>query len=251
MYPPLLPSDIEPVSDTVSAERLRRQRDVALGYRLFASQRWGDTGDGHISARDPEHHDAFWLLKYGVSFHAATVHDLVLVGHDGTVIDGDGGINIAAYNIHAPIHDARPEIVSAAHVHTQYGTPFSAEARLFQPITQESCIFFDDHSLFDDEEVQVQSTDGGKRIAAALAGHRAVILRNHGLLTVGVSVAETVATFILLERVAEAHMKTRHAQPISAESARWAQSDLVAPGAMWQVFQWLLRRYITEPTVVG
>ena len=63
--------------------------------------------------------------------------------------------------------------------------------------------------------------------------------------------AETVATFILLERVAEAHMKARDARAISAESAQWAQGDLVADGAMWQVFQWLLRRYIPDPTVVG
>ena len=66
-------------------------------------------------------------------------------------------------------------------MHTGWGTPFSAEVRRFEPITQESCIFFEDHALFDDEEVQVQSVDAGKRIADALGGNRAIILRNHGL----------------------------------------------------------------------
>ena len=60
--------------------RAQRKREVALGYRILAAQRWGDLGDGHISARDPERTDCFWLLRYGVSYHAARVSDLVLVG---------------------------------------------------------------------------------------------------------------------------------------------------------------------------
>ena len=58
---------------TPAQVRARRQRDCALGYRLLAAQRWGDLGDGHISARDPERTDCFWMLRYGVSYHAAKV----------------------------------------------------------------------------------------------------------------------------------------------------------------------------------
>ena len=60
--------------------RLQRKREVALGYRILAAQRWGDLGDGHISARDPERNDCFWMLRYGPSYHTATLEDLVLVG---------------------------------------------------------------------------------------------------------------------------------------------------------------------------
>jgi ribulose-5-phosphate 4-epimerase/fuculose-1-phosphate aldolase len=118
-------------------------------------------------------------------------------------------------------------------VHTGWGTPFSAEVRMFEPITQESCVFFEDHALFDDEEVQVQSVDAGKRIADALGRNRAIILRNHGLLTVGDSVAEAVGSFVQMERVAEAHMKARDAVPISAEprASRRPTSCATAPGA--------------------
>ena len=83
--------------------RADRKRQVALGYRLLASQRWGDLGDGHISARDPERTDCFWLLRYGVSYHAARVADLVLVGPDGELVEGEGFTNTAAYYIHHPI----------------------------------------------------------------------------------------------------------------------------------------------------
>lgn len=230
--------------------RERRMREVALGYRLLASQRWGDTGDGHVSARDPEQTDCFWLLRYGVPFHEATVADLVLVGPEGEVVEGEGSINMAAYHIHHPILMARPELVSATHVHTGWGTPFAAERRPVLPITQESCIFFEDHALFDDEEVQVQDTDGGRRIAEALGPNRAVILANHGLLTVGESVAESVGSFVLLERVCEAQMKARDAKPISAEAARYAKADLIRYGAGRIPFQSLVARHVGDPSVV-
>jgi ribulose-5-phosphate 4-epimerase/fuculose-1-phosphate aldolase len=145
---------------------------------------------------------------------------------------------------------ARPDVVSATHVHTAWGTPFSAEVRPIEPITQESCVFFEDHALFDDEEVQIQSTEGGKRIAAALGRNRAVILRNHGLLTVGARVDEAVGSFVQMERVAEAHMKARDPKPISAEAARWAKSDLTRFGAGRVAFQALVSRYVEDPSVV-
>ena len=79
---------------------------------------------------------------------------------------GEGSINPAAYYIHWPIHEARPDIVSAAHTHTPFGTPFSALVQHLRPITQEACAFYDDHSIFDDEEVDIQLIDGGKRIGS-------------------------------------------------------------------------------------
>lgn len=235
---------------TAEEIRARRKRDVALGYRLFAAQRWGDLGDGHISARDPERIDCFWMLRYGVSYHEATITDLVLVGPDGDLVEGDGPINIAAYYIHHPILVARPDAISAAHVHTGWGTPFAAEARPLEPITQEACIFFEDHALFDDEEVQIQSTDGGRRIAEALGDNCAVILRNHGLLTVGDNVSEAVGLFVHLERVAEAHMKARDARPICAEAARFAKADLTKYGAGRVAFHALVTRHIGDRSVV-
>ena len=230
--------------------RARRKRDVALGYRLLASQKWGDNGDGHISARDPERTDCFWLLRYGVSFHEAKIADLVLVGPDGKVVEGEGDINMAAHYIHSPILAARPDAVSATHVHTGWGTPFAAERRAILPITQEACVFFEDHAVFDDEEVQVQDTDGGRRIAESLGANRAVVLCNHGLLTVGDSVAEAVGSFVQLERVCEAHMKARDAKPISAEGARYAKQDLIRYGFGRVAFRAMVTRHIGDPEIV-
>ncbi len=250
-------ADNDPLANFLSNEslsveetRAERKKQVALGYRLLAAQRWGDLGDGHISARDPEREDCFWMLRYGPSYHAAKVSDLVLVGPEGELVEGEGIINMAAYYIHHPILMARPDAVSAAHVHTGWGTPFSAEVRPIKPITQESCIFFEDHAIFDDEEVQVQSTQGGERIATALGGNRAIILRNHGLLTVGGRVDEAVGSFVHMERVAEAHMKARDALPISDDAARYAQKDLNRFGPGRIAFWSLVARHISDPEVV-
>ena len=242
----------DPAREERPAEQIRawRKRCVALGYRILASQRWGDAGDGHISARDPERTDCFWLLRYGVSYREARVDDLVLVGPNGELVAGEGPINMAAYFIHHPLLRARPELVSATHIHTSWGTPFSAELRPIEPITQEACLFFEDHAIFDDEEVSIQSVEGGERISAALGSRRAVILRNHGLLTVGAHVDESVGTFVLMERVAEAHMKARRAVPISDAAARFARSDLTRGVAGRGAFWSLVATHVGDPDVV-
>lgn len=225
-------------------ERERRRNELVAGYRIFAALRWGDLGDGHISARDPEREDCFWLLRAGVGFGAATLDDLVLVGPDGSVVEGRGPVNETAYCIHWPIHEARPDVVAAAHTHTHWGTPFSAERRLLAPISQEACSFFEDHTLFDDEEVAVLSVDGGKRIAAALGSARAVILANHGLLTVGAGVGEAVAAFVTMERVAEAALKAPGARPLSDAGARTARAGLDPANSFPQAFRYLVAAHL-------
>jgi ribulose-5-phosphate 4-epimerase/fuculose-1-phosphate aldolase len=178
------------------------------------------------------------------------VRDLVLVGPDGSVVEGDGWVNPAAYNIHWPIHEARPDAASAAHTHTPFGTPFCALVEPLRPISQEACAFVDNHAVFDDEEVNIVSTDGGKRIAQALGPHRAVLLRNHGTLAVGGSVDECVGWYVMLERVCEVHVKTPQAQPISADAARRAADSVGPPEVGWQAFQWLVRTHVPDESVV-
>jgi ribulose-5-phosphate 4-epimerase/fuculose-1-phosphate aldolase len=237
----------EPVLDDPVAERNRQLQDLALGYRLFAALRWGDIGDGHITLRDPERPDHMWLLGHGVSFDRATPADMVLVAPDGSATDESGAparINKTAYYIHQPIHEARPDVGSAAHTHTQWGTPLAAERRIIEPITQEATVFYDDVALFDDEEVQIRSTDGGKRIAVALGEKTSIVLANHGLLTTGPTVASSVGLFVMMERVAETAMKASNAIPISAEAAAAARADLTEVDIGWNNFRWLVKRHL-------
>lgn len=251
LHPPYDATSRPPVFATVEEERAHRKRMCALGYRIFGNLGYGQTGDGHISARDPEQLDHFWLLKYGVPFKYATVDDLVLIGPDGKLAEGDGGINMAAYYIHHPVHEARPDVIAAAHAHTPYGTAFAAQKRLFEPLSQESCMFVFDQALFDDEELAVMTIDGGERIARSMGDTRLGILRNHGLLTADNSVEGAVASFVLAERVAEVHIKAGpDAVPISDDGAKETARVYESGSITWHAFQYLVRSVVPDPTVV-
>ena len=226
----------------VSRETLLEE--LCNGYRIFAAHGGGDLGDGHISARDPSRTDCFWLLRYGVSFAEVEPSDFVLLNAEGLAVEGSGDVNKAGFFIHQPLLAARRDIGSVAHTHTQWGTPFSAEVRNVEPITQEACLFFEDCAVFDDEEVQVQSLDGGSRIAQSLGRNGAIILRNHGLLTIGAGVAQSVSRFVVLEKVAEAHLKASNAQPISGKAARRAKQDLSREGADRSAFEFLVKHHL-------
>ena len=199
----------EPADDDLEAVRAHRKGQCAVGYRIWGALRLGTIGDGHISARDPERTDHFWLLRYGVPYAEATVDELVLVAPDGSLAEGGGAINWAAYCIHHPLHVARPDLVSAAHVHTPYGTPWSAFVEPLRMVSQESCCFAGDQAVWDDDTLDVVDVDDGHRLAAAVGHARLGILRNHGIVTTGASVAEAVGWFAVAERAAEANVKAR------------------------------------------
>lgn len=245
---------VEPRGDDPKAERSRLLDDLAAGYRLFGALRWGEFGDGHITCRDTERPDHLWLLHHGVTFERARPADMVLVAPDGSALDQHGQraeINITAHYIHHPIHSARPEVIAIAHTHTPWGTPFATERRAIKPICQEATVFFEDHVLFDDSEVQVLSLEGGKRMAMALGDKRAAILANHGLLTVGASPADAVGWFLYMERVAEVHMKAPGAVPISAGAAREARDNLTRGDLGWSLFCWARARHLDAGATEG
>lgn len=189
-----------PAFASVEAERLHRKQRLAASFRLFGKFGFDEGVAGHITARDPEHPDSFWVNPFGMNFTHIRVSDLIRVDHTGAVVEGDAMVNAAAFAIHSQVHAARPDVVAAAHAHSVHGKAWSTLGRLLDPITQDACAFFEDHSLFDDYTGAVLDLAEGRRIAAALGSNKAVILQNHGLLTVGRSVDAAVWTFITMER---------------------------------------------------
>ena len=114
----------------------------------------------------PSMTDHFWVNPFGMHFGHIRVSDLMLVRHDGTVVEGDRPLNQAAFAIHSQVHAARPDVIGAAHSHSVYGKTWSTLARLLDPITQDACAFYDDHALFDQYSGVVLDLEEGKRIAA-------------------------------------------------------------------------------------
>ena len=195
-----------PEFKSVDDERRHRKERLAAAFRLFGRFGFDEGVAGHITARDPERLDHFWVNPFGMPFSHIRVSDLLLVNESGEVVEGDAPVNTAAFVIHSQVHSARPDVVAAAHAHSIYGKSWSALGRLLDPITQDVCAFYDDHALFDDYTGVVLDLEEGKRLAHALGECKAVILRNHGLLTVGHSVDEAAFWFITLERSCQAQL---------------------------------------------
>lgn len=224
----------------VAAERLHRKQRLAAAFRLFGRFGFGEGVAGHITVRDPEHLDRFWLNPFGMDFRLIRTSDLVCVDHDGVIVEGDYAINQAAFAIHSQVHAARPDVVAAAHTHSVYGKAFSSLGRLLDPITQDSCAFFEDHVLFDDFTGVVLDPSEGRRIAAGLGDRKAAILRNHGLLTVGHSVDEAAWWYITMERTCQAQLLAMAAGDpilIDTDAARLTHSQIGGHFAGWFSFQ--------------
>ena len=192
--------------DTVEEERLHRKRRLTAGFRIFGKLGFDEGAAGHITVRDPEYPDHFWVNPFGVSFKQIKMSQLLLVNHKGDVVEGDGPLNTAAFVIHGNIHAARPDVIAAAHAHSVYGKSWASLGRELNPITQDSCAFYHDHALFDDFTGVVLDENEGKRIGAALGQNKACILQNHGLLTVGQSVESAVWWFVTMERSCQAQL---------------------------------------------
>ena len=150
---------------TVEEERLHRKQNLAAAFRLFSRFGFDEGVAGHITARDPELTDHFWVNPFGMHFGHIRVSDLLLVRHDGTIVEGDRPLNQAAFAIHSQVHAARPDVIGAAHSHSVYGKTWSTLGRLLDPITQDACAFYDDHALFDEYSGVVLDLEEGKRIA--------------------------------------------------------------------------------------
>jgi ribulose-5-phosphate 4-epimerase/fuculose-1-phosphate aldolase len=238
-----------PTFNSVEEERLHRKQRLAAAFRLFAKFGFDEGVAGHITARDPEKQDHFWVNPFGMDFGQVRVSDLVLVNHKGEVIEGEYAVNVAAFAIHSSVHAARPDCVAAAHAHSMYGKSWSALGRPLDPITQDACAFYEDHGVFDDYTGVIYDPVEGQRIAAALGQHKAVILRNHGLLTVGRTVDEAAWWFITMERSCHAQLLAQAAgelRLIEHENAKLTCQQVGSAIAGWFQFQPLYARIAKE-----
>jgi ribulose-5-phosphate 4-epimerase/fuculose-1-phosphate aldolase len=244
----------EPTFATVEEERLHRKQRLAAGFRLFARFGFDEGVAGHITARDPEHPSTFWVNPFGMDFSQIRVRDLIRVDESGATVDGDYPVNAAAFAIHSQVHQARPDVVAAAHSHSLHGKAWSALGRLLSPITQDSCAFYEDHGLFDDFTGVVIDLEEGKRIAHALGDAKAVILRNHGLLTAGATVDAAVWWFITMDRTCHAQLLAEAAGTpvlIDHQYATLTHRQVGSPLAGWFSFQPLYDRIVAaEPELL-
>jgi ribulose-5-phosphate 4-epimerase/fuculose-1-phosphate aldolase len=229
-----------PTFKTAAEERLHRKQRLASAFRLFAKFGFSEGVAGHITVRDPEMADHFWVNPFGMHFAHIRVSDLVLVNEKGDVVEGDRMVNESAFAIHSRVHMARPDVVAAAHAHSLYGKTWSSLGRLLDPLTQDACAFYEDHSLFADYTGVVYDMSEGDRIAEALGPRKAVIMQNHGNLTVGSTVDEAAWLFITMDRSCQSQLLAEAAGkpvPIAHEAAIVARKQVGNPRVTWFQYQ--------------
>jgi len=233
---PALPGSFDNIED----ERLHRKQRLAGALRIFGRFGFSEGVAGHITARDPERTDCFWVNPFGMSFRHVKVSDLILVNHEGAVVEGSGALNRAAFVIHSAVHAARPDVIAAAHAHSVYGKAFSSLGRTLDPITQDACAFFEDHVVVSAYGGRiVLEKHAGLALAEKLGSHKAAIHQNHGLFTVGQSVEEAAWWFVTMERSAQAQLLAEAAGTplhIPAEDARYTREQIGNPLAGWFSF---------------
>ncbi len=203
---PKIPS----VRDRVSDEEWQTRVDLAACYRLVAHFGWIDSIYTHISARVPGEEGAFLLNPYGFMFEEVTASSLVKVDFEGKILmDTPFEVNEAGFTIHSAVHMARHDVDCVIHTHTASGMAVSAQADGLLPLTQNSMMFYGDHMAYHEYEGIALDLDERSRLQADLGKRYAMILRNHGLLTCGRTIAEAFEIMHNLERACEAQLSAQ------------------------------------------
>jgi ribulose-5-phosphate 4-epimerase/fuculose-1-phosphate aldolase len=187
------------------------RRDLAALYRLVAHFRMTDIIDTHISARVPGPENHFLINRYGVLFHEMRPEDLVKIDMDGQPVDpGDpettNRVNAAGFTIHSAIHMARHDLACVAHTHTADGMAIACRKSGLLPITQHALRFYNRLGYHAYEGIALDLEER-ERLVADLGPHKAMVLRNHGLLAAGSTIAEAFVNLYYLERACQAQVK--------------------------------------------
>ncbi len=195
--------------DGMHEQEWRARCELAALYRLIAYYKMTDLIDTHISLRlthEPQH---FLINRYGIAFDKMKASDLVKIDHEGKIIETyDAGkmVNVAGFVIHSALHHAREDINCVIHTHTADGVAVSAQAQGLLPLSQHALKFYNNIAYHEYEGIAF-SVDERERLVQDMGQFRCMILRNHGLLATGNSVARAFHEIYFLERACQIQVK--------------------------------------------
>lgn len=191
---------VHKIRESVSDAEWQMRVDLAAAYRLVDLYGWSDLIGTHISARVPGEANAFLINPYGLLFDEITASSLVKVDEDGNLLsESDYQINPAGFVIHSAIHMAKPDVACALHTHTPAGTAVATQKDGLLPLTQHA-LAISAHVAYHGYEGIATDLSERERLARDLGDRNILFLRNHGLLTVGRSVAEAFVWMYRAER---------------------------------------------------
>lgn len=226
-----------------TAEDLRSL--VGLGCRVLGNQEQGDLVWGHVSARDRDGRGV-WMKRSGLGFDEVSGDDVILVSYDGVVLEGEGRAHLE-FPIHAEVCRAREDVGAVVHSHAPHAVAFASLGVPLLPISHEPTLFVPpDIARFDLTGDLILTEELGTRLAESLGDRNAVLLTNHGIVTVGPDVPTAVVTAVLLERACQTQLRARWAgEPShwSSDSEAVAKRDhCYAPALLRSAWDYLIRR---------
>lgn len=222
--------------EQVSAEEWKVRTDLAACYRAIAMYGWDDLVFTHVSARVPGPDDHFLINAYGMMFEEITASSLVKVDLRGNkILDSPHAINPAGFVIHSAVHEARQDVGCVLHTHTRAGIAVSAQADGLLPISQTSLFPYATLAYHSYEGIALND-DEKPRLVADLGDSNAMILRNHGLLTTGTTIADAFLLMYVLETACQIQIMAQssggeliHVPPPIVEGIQ-AQAEQVTKG---------------------
>lgn len=189
----------QPVREQVSEEEWQLRVDLAACYRIIAMHGWDDLVFTHVSARVPGPDEHFLINAYGMLFEEMTASSIVKIDLDGNkVLESPHPVNPAGFVIHSAIHEARPDVGCVLHTHSKAGVAVSAQPGGLQPISQTSLFAYATLAYHDYEGVALND-DEKPRLVADLGARNCLMLRNHGLLTTGPTIADAFLLMYVFE----------------------------------------------------
>jgi len=228
------------VSDDV--EDLRRS--IALGCGVLAMEGHGDLVWGHVSARDPAG-TGVWMKRSGLGFEEVGPDDVLLVTPTGEVAGGNGRRH-AEYPIHTEIVASRPDVGSVVHTHAPHATALGSLATPLLPLSHEGTLFVPpDVARFTTTADLILTTELGRAVATALGDRNAVLLVNHGIVTVGADIPTAVMTAVLLERASRIQLIAMASGTVSSwsddEEALAKRENCYSPEQLSSAWEYLVR----------
>ena len=231
-----------PRFETKAAERCHVLERLAAACRILGSRGHAEGLLGHLTVRDPEDPDRFWVNPVGVAMREVRAAHLVQVDHAGRRVSGDGMVNPVGLLLHTAVHRARPDVVAVCHSHSVHGSAWSSLGRPLAPITQDACLFHGNQAVIREPRI-VRDVPAAERFAAAFGDKRVAIHAGHGLFTTGGSVDEAAWWFVLMDRCCQVQLLAEAAGTPECwpdADAQWLASVLGPPEFGWLSFQTLL-----------
>lgn len=219
---------------------------LVQGCRVLADDGQGDLIWGHVSARDHRRPDILLMKPAGIGLEEMNRDAVINVDLSGERTSGTRPRHIEVF-IHTEIMRARPEIQAVVHTHPPHSVAFSSLCRPLLPIGHEGAMFCDGLPVFDRTSDLIVSPDLGQAVAACLAGHNALLLRNHGIVTAARSLEEAVMLALLLEKACKVQLLAESAggpqATTSPEEARIKRERIYSTQALQTAFDYCVRRH--------